>query len=292
MKDFEYFAPKTVAASLSLLSQYKGEAKIIAGGQSMLVVMRQGLLAPEYVVDIKGISALDYLTYDEREGLKIGALTTHRTIEKSPVVLKYFKVLSEMERNLATIQTRNWGTIGGNLCHGDPAGDPAPVLMVLNAKLKLIRQGQERIVAMEAFSKDILEVDLEPDEMLSEIQIPNPKPHMGTGHEKLMVMQGDAGIVGAAVSITLRPGDGICEDARIALSNAASIPLRAKDAERRLVGKTISPALLDEVCQIASQVADPPSDVHGSAEYRREMVKVFVRRATIKALERAKGGRS
>jgi carbon-monoxide dehydrogenase medium subunit len=105
-------------------------------------------------------------------------------------------------------------------------------------------------------------------------------------------MQGDAGIVGAAVSITLRPGDGICEDARIALSNAASIPLRAKDAEKRLVGKTISPALLDEVCQIASQVADPPSDVHGSAEYRREMVKVFVRRATSKALERAKGGRS
>jgi carbon-monoxide dehydrogenase medium subunit len=291
MKDFEYLAPKTVAESLSLLSQYKGEAKIMAGGQSMLVVMRQGLLAPDYVVDIKGVHTLDYLTYDEREGLKIGALTTHRTIEKSQVVLKYFKVLSEMERNLATIQTRNWGTIGGNLCHGDPAGDPAPVLIALNAKLKLIRQNQERIVSMEEFSKDILEVDLEPDEMLSEIQIPNPKPHTGTGHEKLMVMQGDAGIVGAAVSITLRPGDGICEDARIALSNAASIPLRVKDAEKRLIGKTISPALLDEVCQVACQEADPLSDVHGSAEYRREMVKVFVRRATIKALERAKGGR-
>src|SRR4030067_1270620 len=211
MKDFEYFAPRTVEESLSLLSQYKGEAKIIAGGQSMLVVMRQGLLAQEYVIDIKGISALDYMTYDEREGLRIGALTIHRAIEKSPVIHRHYSVLSEMERNLATIQTRNWGTIGGNLCHGDPAGDPASVLIALNAKLKLKSLSGERIIAIEEFSKDILEVDLEPDEMLIEIQVPTPKPYTGSAHEKLMVLQGDAGIVGAAVSITLKRGNGICE---------------------------------------------------------------------------------
>jgi CO/xanthine dehydrogenase FAD-binding subunit len=290
MKDFEYMAPKTVKEALSLLSQYQKETKIIAGGQSMLVVMRQGLLAPEYVIDIKALSELDYIKYDEREGLRIGALTTHRDIEKSPVVMKHFRVLSEMERNLATIQTRNWGTIGGNLCHGDPAGDPAPIFIVLNAKLKLISQGKERIIEMEDFSKDMLEVDLNPGEMLSEIQIANPKPHTGVAHEKLMVMQGDAGIVGAAVSITLKSGNGICEDVRIALSNAASVPLRAKEAEKRLIGKTITPPLLDEVCQVASQEADPPADVHGSAEYRREMIKVYVRRAAVKALERAKVG--
>ena len=290
MKDFEYFAPETVGESLSLLSQYKGEAKIIAGGQSMLVVMRQGLLAPEYVVDIKGITALDYMTYDEREGLRIGALTTHRTIEKSPIIQKHFRVLSEMETNLATIQTRNWGTIGGNLCHGDSAGDPAPVLIALDAKLKLKSLSGERIVAMEGFFRDILEVNLEPDEMLIEIQVPVPRTHTGVAHEKLMVMQGDAGIVGAAVSITLKPGDGVCEDARIVLSNAASVPLRAIEAEKRLIGKVINDTLLDEAGQIASAGADPPSDVHGSAEYRREMVKVFVRRAAAKALERAKIG--
>ncbi len=290
MKDFEYFAPETVGESLSLLSQYKGEAKIIAGGQSMLVVMRQGLLAPEYVVDIKGITALDYMTYDEREGLRIGALTTHRTIEKSPIIQKHFRVLSEMEMNLATIQTRNWGTIGGNLCHGDSAGDPAPVLIALDAKLKLKSLSGERIVAMEGFFRDILEVNLEPDEMLIEIQVPVPRTHTGVAHEKLMVMQGDAGIVGAAVSITLKPGDGVCEDARIVLSNAASVPLRAIEAEKRLIGKVINDTLLDEAGQIASAGADPPSDVHGSAEYRREMVKVFVRRAAAKALERAKIG--
>jgi carbon-monoxide dehydrogenase medium subunit len=290
MKDFEYFAPKTTEESLSLLSQYKEEAKIIAGGQSMLVVMRQGLLAPEYVVDIKGIRALDYMTYDEREGLRMGALTTHRAIEKSQVIQRHFGVLSEMEKNLATIQTRNWGTMGGNLCHGDPAGDPATVLIVLDAKLKLKSLSGERMVAVEGFSKDILEVDLEPDEMLIEIQVPTPMPHTGIAHEKLMVMQGDAGIVGAAVFIHLKPGDGVCEDARIVISNAASVPLRVREAEKRLIGKVINDQLLIEAGEAASAESDPPSDVHASAEYRREMVKVFVRRAASRALEKAKRG--
>lgn len=289
MKDFEYFMPKTLEEALSLLSQYKDEAKIIAGGQSLLVVMKQGLLAPEYVIDIKGISALDYIT-DDGKGLRIGALTLHRTIEKSPIIQKHFMVLSEMERNLATIQTRNWGTIGGNLCHGDPAGDPAPVFIALNAKLKIASMGGERIIDTEEFSEDYLEVALEPGEMLTEIQVPTPPPHTGTAHEKLMVMHGDMGVVGAAVSVTLGKGNGVCEDARIALSNAASIPLRAREAEKRLVGKKINDKLIDEAGRIASTEADPPSDVHGSAEYRKEMMNVFVRRAARRALEKAKRG--
>jgi len=290
MKDFEYFAPKTVEESLSLLSQYKGDAKIIAGGQSMLVVMRQGLLAPEYVIDIKNLPGLDYITYDEKEGLKIGALTTHRAIEKSPIIQKHFKVLGEMETALATIQTRNWGTIGGNLCHGDPAGDPALVLIVLNANLKVKSLSGERIVAMEKFSKDMLEVDLGPDEILVEVQVPVPRPRTGTAHEKLMMMHGDSGIVGAAVSVTLGPGDGVCEDARIAISNVATIPWRAREAEKVLIGKTINDALWIEAGQAASEGVEPTEDVHASVEYRKEMVKVFVKRAGRKALERAKQG--
>jgi carbon-monoxide dehydrogenase medium subunit len=286
--DFEYFAPKTVEETLSLLSQYKEGAKIIAGGQSILVVMRQRLLTPEYLIDIKGLTALEYIKYDEKQGLKIGALTIHRAIEKSPVIQKHFGVLSEMERNLATIQTRNWGTIGGNLCHGDPAGDPAPVLIALKAKLKLASLRKERIIEVDEFSKDYLEVDLKPNEMLTEIQVPNPPPHTGTAYEKLMVMKGDMGTAGAAVSITLSPGDGVCQDAHIALSNCASTPLRAREAERRLIGKVINDALLAEAGEVASTEADPPSDVHGSVEYRRELVKVFVKRVARLALERAK----
>jgi len=271
--DFEYFAPKTVDEALSLLSKYKEEAKIIAGGQSMLVVMKRGLLSIEHLIDIKGIEALDYIKYDEKEGLRIGALTMHRAIEKSPVI---------------TIQTRNWGTIGGNLCHGDPAGDPAPVFIALNAKLKLASLGKERVIEMEEFSQDYLEVALEPDEMLIEIQVPTPPSHTGTACDKLMVMKGDMGVVGAAVSITLSPGDGICKDARIALSNCASTPLRAREAEKKLIGKVVNDSLLVEVGEVASTEATPPVDVHGSAEYRQEMVKVLVRRAATKALERAK----
>jgi CO/xanthine dehydrogenase FAD-binding subunit len=287
MKDFEYFDPKTVKEALPLLSQYKEEAKIIAGGQSLLVVMKQGLLTTDYVIDIKGISELDYVNNDGK-GVRIGALTLHRTIEKSPIIQKHCKVLSEMERNLATIQTRNWGTIGGNLCHGDPAGDPAPVFIALNASLKVVSAGGERVVKAEDFFQDYLEVALEPDEMLTEIQVPPPPPHTGTAHEKLMVMQGDHGIVGAAASITLKSGNGVCEDARIVLSNAASIPMRAREAEKRLIGKAITDDLLAEAGEIASSEADPPVDVHGTAEYRREMIKVFVRRAAQRALERAK----
>jgi len=286
--DFDYFAPKTVKEALSLLSQYREGAKMIAGGQSMLVVMKQGLLAPEYLIDIKGITALDYIKYDEGKGLRIGALTIHRDIEKSPLIQKHFGVLSEMERNLATVQTRNWGTIGGNLCHGDPAGDPAPVLIALKAKLKLASSGGERIVEMEDFSKDYLEVALKPDEMLTEIQVPAPPPHTGTAYQKLMVMKGDMGIVGAAVSITLKVGDGVCQDARIALGNCASTPLRAPKAEKRLIGEAVTDALLVEAGEVAAAEAAPPSDVHGSAEYRREMVKVFVKRVARLALERAR----
>jgi carbon-monoxide dehydrogenase medium subunit len=253
----------------------------------LLVVLKQRLLTPEYLIDIKGISALDYIKYDEGNGLRIGALTPHRAIEKSPVIQKHFGVLSEMESNLATIQTRNWGTIGGNLCYGDPAGDPATVLIALKAKLKLASLGRERIIEVEEFSKDYLEVALEPDEMLTEIQVPIPPAHTGTAYGKLMVMKGDMGIIGAAVSITLNSKDR-CEDARIALSNAASVPLRAREAEKKLIGKVLNDALLAEAGEVASTEADPLSDVHGSTEYRREMAKVFVRRAAIKALERAK----
>jgi carbon-monoxide dehydrogenase medium subunit len=284
---FEYFAPKTVKEALSLLSKYKDEAKIIAGGQSMLVVMRQRLLAPDYVIDIKGLNDLAYIKYDEKQGLRIGALTIHRDVEKSPVIQKHFGVLSEMEGNLATIQTRNWGTIGGNLCHGDPAGDPAPVLIALKAKLKLVSSAGERGIDTEEFSKDYLEVALKPGEMLAEIQVPTPAPHTGTAYEKLMVMKGDMGVVGAAVSITLDAKGG-CQDARIALSNCSSVPLRAKKAEKVLIGKTINDALLVEAGEIASSEADPPADVHGSVEYRREMIKVFVKRVAQIALEKAR----
>ncbi len=290
MKDFEYFSAATVDEALGLLSRYGGDAKLIAGGQSLLVLMRQGLVSPEYVIDIKGVKSLDYIDYDEARGLRIGALTTHRAIERSEVIRRHFGVLAEMERNLATIQTRNWGTVGGNLCYGHHSGDLAPVLISLGARLRVARVGQERVVEMESFTRDLFEVDLGPDEMLLEIEVSPLGPNVGVAYDKLMVMQGDIGIVGAAVFLRLSASDVVCEEARIGLSGASTVPLRPREAERVLIGRRVDEAVLREAAEVASREADPPSDVHASAEYRREMIKVFVRRVGKVALERAKKG--
>jgi carbon-monoxide dehydrogenase medium subunit len=250
--------------------------------------MKQNMLTPENLVDIKGLSELDYVNYDAKKGLTIGALTTHRTIEKSPIIQKNYPVLSEMEDNLAAVQTRNYGTIGGNVCHGEPAGDPSVVFIALNAKLKILGGKGERVINSEDFYKDTLEVDLQSDEVLTEIQIPTIPPHTGVAHEKLMMQKGDLGIVGAAASITINPSSGVCEDACVALSNVASTPFRAKNAEKVLIGKAINDKVLEEAAEALSAEISPPADVHGSEEYRRAMAKVFFKRAVTKALDRAK----
>jgi len=288
IRDFEYFAPKTVEEALTLLSQYNEESKVIAGGQSLLVLMRQGLVAPKYLIDIKGISALDYINLDKNEGLRIGALTPHRAIEKSPVIQNGFAVLSEMELKLASVQTRNWGTIGGNLCHADPAGDPAPVLIALNGKLKIASLSEERTVAVEEFSTDYFETALRHGELLTEIQVPNPPPRTGTAYTKFNIIENDMGIASTAVSITLSPKDETCSDARIVLGAVASVPMRAKEAEKVLVGKEISDALLVKAGQIASEEAEPIADVLASEEYKRELVRVLVKRVGREALDRAR----
>ena len=288
IKDFEYFAPKTVEEALTLLSQYKDENKVIAGGQSLLILMRQGLVAPKYLIDIKGISSLDYIRHDAKEGLRIGALTPHWTIETSPVIRNGFGVLAEMEKRLASVQTRTWGTIGGNLCHGDPAGDPAPVLIALNGKLKITSLRGERVVAVKDFSTDYFETVLEPDEILTEIQVPNPPPHTGTAYTKFAKRVGDMAIVGTAVSITLSSKNGTCKDSRIALGAVASVPMQAKRAGKVLEGKEVTDELLEEAARVASEETSPVSDIHASEEYKRELVKVLVKQVAKEALERAK----
>jgi carbon-monoxide dehydrogenase medium subunit len=288
IKDFQYLAPKTLKEALTLTAKFEHKAKIIAGGQSLLVVMKQGLLETEKMIDIKGLSDLSYIKYDAKSGLKIGALTTHRELEKSSVIKKNYKVISDMEDNLATIQTRNWGTIGGNLCHADPAGDPAVVFGALGAKLKLASSKGERVVDMESFSKDYLETALQEGEMLVEIQIPPIPAHTGVSHQKLMFQKGDMGIVGAAALITLNPKDHKCVGARIFLSNCGAVPVRAKQAENALKGNVIDEKTLAKAAEIAANNINPPEDVHGTPAYRKEMANVFVRRVVKSAAESAR----
>jgi carbon-monoxide dehydrogenase medium subunit len=287
IKDFERFAPKTLKEALTLLAEYKDDCKVIAGGQSLLILMRQGLVAPKYLVDIKGLSELAYVK-DDKEGLKIGALTTHRAIEKLPVIKKKFGVLAEMEQRLASIQTRNWGTIGGNICHADPAGDPIPVLIVLNATLTVTGLKGERNLPVEDFSRDYFETVLEPGELLTEIQIPALSPHTGAAYTKFNIIESDLATTSVGVSVTLGAGDGVCQDIRIALGASAPTPMRPKKAEAVLKGKKITDALLKEAGEVASTEAEPISDIYASADYRRELVKVLVARVAREALARAK----
>ena len=288
IRDFNYLRANTVKEALDLLEQHKDDYKIICGGQSLLILMRQGLVAPEYLIDIKNVQELNTINYDGKNGLRIGATTTHRTVEKSPLVKKHYSVLLGMEENLASIQTRNCGTIGGNLAHGDPAGDPGPVFIALNAVVKMANKERDRTLPLEEFFLDYFETALEEGELLLEVQIPIPPSKTVTVYEKFNVIKNELGIVSIAASITLDENDLSCKDARIVLGAAAPTPKRAKEAEQMLVGQKLDEKLLDKASEKASQEADPVADIHATEAYRRSMVKVLTEKMVKKAWEQAK----
>ncbi len=286
--DFEYFAATTVEEALDLLSQYKdNEYKIIAGGQSLNTAMKHRLIAPEYIIDIKGLSDLDYIKFDAKEGLKIGALATHRSLEKSEIAREKYAVLCEMEENVASVETRNWGTVVGDLCNADPAVDPAPPLIALNAKLKIASKGEERIVDAETFAVDFFETTVQPGEMVTEIQIPVLPPNTGVYFTKYSQMLGDYALASVAVSITLDKKKEVCTDARIGLAGVASAPVRAKKAEEVLKGKKITEALLAEAAEVVKTEVSPVSGIEGSESYKRDLAGTLLKRVGKEALQRA-----
>ena len=288
IQDFVYLKASSVKEALGLLEKHKDDCKIICGGQSLLILMRQGLVAPENLIDIKAVKELSYIKFSSNAGLRIGATTTHRDIEKSSVVKKHYPVLIDMEKNLASIQTRNWGTIGGNLAHADPAGDPGPLLVALDARVSMANKERVRTLSLEEFFIDFFETALEENELLLEVQVPPVPPRTATSYEKFNLIKNDQGIVSVAASITL-DGDGLrCKDARLVLGGSAPVPLRSKEAERMLKGKKITEGLLEQVGNRASEEADPVADIHASERYRRHLVKALTIRMLKKAWEQAR----
>ncbi len=284
--DFNYLKPGSLKEALSMLSEYKDECKVICGGQSLLIVMRQGMVAPEYLLDIKHVKELNYISFDAKDGLKLGATTTHRAIEKSDVIAKNYPVLIAMENKLASIQTRNWGTIGGNLAHADPAGDPGPVLIALKGNVKVGSAAGERVFPLDEFFVDYFATQKNDDELILEIQVPVPEPKTGTAYQKFNLLDSDMGIVAAAASVTLN-NDGTCKEARIVLGNAAPIPLRVKRAEELLVGKKYDEKLFAEAGNIASEDCEPVADIHATEAHRRHVIGVLTKRMLKKAWEQA-----
>jgi carbon-monoxide dehydrogenase medium subunit len=193
-----------------------------------------------------------------------------------------------MEENLASAQTRNWGTIGGNLAHGDPAGDPGPVFIALNAAVKMADKERERTLLLEKFFVDYFETVLEEGELLLEVQLPVVPPRTAVVYEKFNIIKNDQGTVSVAASITMDDDGVSCKDARIVLGAAAPAPKRVNEAEQMLIGKKIDDRLLDKVGERASKEADPVADIHATEEYRRYLVKALTKKMVKKAWEQAK----
>jgi len=275
---FNYLEPATIEEAVSLLSKYDGKAKAIAGGTDLLVQIRNKAIKPEYVVDIGYISGLDYINYDEKQGLKIGALTTISAIEKSGKLRQVYPVISQAAGLLGSVAIRNVATIGGNLCNAAPSADTAPALIGLSARARIAGSGGERLVSLEDFFTGPGETVLKAGEMLLEIQVPVPPPDTKGMYLKHGRSAVDLATVGVAVIMALESG-GVCRDVKIVLGAVAPTPMRAKKAEEVLRGKKVEPALIEEAARVASGEAQPITDVRASAEYRREMVKVFTRRA-------------
>ena len=282
---FEYLQPVTIEQAISLLTKHDGKAKVIAGGTDLVVQMRRKEVRPQYVVDIAGIPGLDYINYDEKQGLRIGALTTIRALETSNELQQRYPVISQAASQLGSVAIRNVATLGGNLCNAAPSAETAPSLIGLQATAKIIGPDGERIASLEDFFTGPGSTILKTGELLLEIQVPVPSP--GTrGIYLKHAIRGtvDLAIVGVAVIVTPEVGGEVCQDINVVLGAVASTPMRARSAEEMMRGERIDDALINRSAQAASDEARPISDVRASAQYRKEMVKVFTRRALREAM--------
>ncbi|MHC4686480.1 MAG: FAD binding domain-containing protein [Planctomycetota bacterium] len=287
MNTFEYLPASTVKEACDLLSQYGEEAKILGGGQSLVTLMKQEFVSPSYIINIKGISDLDYIRYDETDGLRVGALTTHRSVETSAVVKEKFAMLAEMERTLASVQIRNWGTVGGNLAHADPASDLAPALMALGAEVTLTGPSGERVVSLDDFFIDYFVTALQTDELLTEIRVPNSDPGGGF-YYKFAQRATDLAVVSVATYLTFNPDNrDRCKDISIVMGSVGPTPLRSKRGEDLFKGQTISDTLIEEAARLSAEDAQPTTDINGSEDYKREIIRVLVRRNIKEAAARA-----
>ncbi len=285
MVKFDYQEPATLKKVFSLLDKHGNDARVIAGGTSLIIMMRQRLLAPKIVISLARIPKFDRISYSPKDGLRIGAGVRHRDMELSPAVQKHYPLLHETFRKVAQPRIRNMGTIGGNLAAGDPLTDPGASLIAYDAEVTLTSSKAQRTLSLDEFFVDYYQTALEPGELLTEIHVP-PAQRSGWSHIKFTPRSiEDFATVG--VAITAKATNGICADVRIGLNSVAPTIVRAKKTEDVLRGKPITDAIFREMGEVATTEVDPMDDNRGSAEYKRDMVKVLVRRAAEEAIERS-----
>lgn len=284
MRVLDYFEPNSVNEAISLLAKLEG-AKIYAGGTDLIVDMNKNNENPRYIIDIKRIPNLDYIDYQPGEGLKIGALTTIAALRKSDVIIQKYPIIHQSTLQFANIAVRNLATLGGNLCAAVPSADMAPGLIALGAKAKIEGPDGERVIPVEEFFVKAKKSCLQKDELLVEIQVPEqPENTRGIYHKFSKRGEGDLPIVGVAVVLTLDSTKEICQDIKIALGNVAPTPMRAHNAESILRGKKIDEALIDRCVQAAADETNARVSYRASVEYKKDMVKVFAKKAIYDAI--------
>ncbi len=284
MIPFEYFSPQNIHEALSLLKRNREKAKLLAGGTDLLVQMKKNDIQPHYVIDLKRIPGLVGIQGDHNGGLRIGAMTTISEIESSGIVKERFPILSEVAKIIGSVQIRNRGTIGGNVCRAAPSADFVPILIAAGAKLKIAGQHDERTVSLEDFFVGPGKTLLRYDEILREIGVPRPSGKWGSVYLRHTPRQTmDLAVVGVAVLIALDDMDNTCRDVKIALASVGPTPIRAKEAEKRLLGKTVTESVIEESAKVAAKEIRPISDAYGPAWYKKDIAVVLVRRAIAQA---------
>jgi aerobic carbon-monoxide dehydrogenase medium subunit len=287
-RSFEYLAPRTLDEAISLLQKSGPEAKILSGGQSLIPMMKLRLATPPYIIDINRIPGLNYIS--ELNGfLRIGALARESDFEVSPTVISRYPILMDTTLVIADPLVRNQATACGNLAHGDPANDHPATMLALGASLIAVGPNGEREIPIESFFVGLFTTALQPDEILKEIKIPMAPPSSGGAYLKIERKVGDYATAGVAVQITVNHA-GACQRAGIGLTNVGFFPLKASKAEAFLRGKALDDSTIKQAAEIAAGEAQPIDDIRGSADYKRDLVRVLTARALKRALKRVNGG--
>jgi carbon-monoxide dehydrogenase medium subunit len=281
---FEYVVADSVNSAAAALSVAGGDAKIIAGGQSLVPMLNFRLLRPAVLVDINRIPNLSFI--DENEGvIRVGALTRHHQIETSPIIARHLPVLGFAMTHVAHLAIRNRGTIGGSLSHGDPAAELPMLALLLDGELHITSRSGRRTISAHDFFLDALTVDLADGDIVTEIVLPKLPPKTGWGFEEVARRAGDFALAAAAATLTV--SGGTIMQARIALTGVGATAMRATDAEALLNGRPLDPEARNGVMDAVRESVQPSTDLHASADYRRHLVGVLARRAVDAAWRRA-----
>jgi carbon-monoxide dehydrogenase medium subunit len=285
-RPFEYYAPHTLNEALSLLS-LREEAKVLAGGQSLITLMKLRLAAPKALIDINGIADLAYIR-EANGSINVGALTRHDQLAESRLIRERVSALAEAASVVADQQVRNRGTIGGSLAHADPGADLPTVCTALDARILAASLNDSRSISISDFFLDYFRTALREDEIVKEIQIPIPPPRSGSAYLKFTRGHNDFAVVSVATQLTV-DADNLCQGGNIVLGGVAATPLHAKQAESLLRNGKLEANLLSAAAEAAAKGLSPTSDIRASAEYKLHLVEALTRRALETSLGRAKG---